>query len=318
MSSYLDLTADAAAYDLAGLTAKQVTQASDIIDAYLRRPEGLVWQADYAGAPGWMAGLSPRAALTLTADIAPGKNVAAPVSGLFSAQLGIGEAVVLDRAGSQPEVCTVVSSAPGVVTLDSVANSHTNGAKIETGLLIFEERPMPNKRSMTRASRPNFVRLRSAQGRFGYGRRSDQMSGTYNEVNLLATLATFGGPPQWISIDTTQVDIDYSSGEMWVPASMMLAYYTDIRLYYVAGFAFANLPHAIKQACALVCQDIANLSGSGISGGMSSIRAGDTEIRRGGAAFQDTVHVTRAGAGVTMLSSDAKALLDPYRVRAFS
>lgn len=316
MGGYLDPVADASGYGLpSGTTAAQVAQASRLIDEYLRRPEGLVWKPDYAGRPAYMDAMTASATFAASGAISPGSNVVVPVSNLFKTTTMLGEVLILDRTGASCEACVVIAADQSTVTLDKVERSHASGATLEMGLVIVEERQMPAKRSITRVSRPNFARLLALQGRYGYGRRSDQMAGTYNEVNLLATLSSFGGPPQWVPVDIAQVDVSSATGEMWVPAGMMLAYYTDVRVRYVAGFSASGLPDPIKIACAKIVQD---QSGTvGLPTTVGSLRAGDTEIRRfgsGGAGANSGPR--RAGAGVTDLSSDVKAMLDPFRVRS--
>jgi hypothetical protein len=315
MSSYLNLPADAASFGLpAQVTAAQVRQASDYADSYLRRPEGLVWLPDYSGAPGWMANLTPRLTLIAGSAIAPGQNVVVPVTPSFNTADSVGEVLVLDRTGPNPEMVVISGAAPGQITLASVANAHASGVTLEMGLVILEERQMPNKRSVTRVSRPNFVRLLAGQGRYGYGRRSDQMAGTYNEVNLLATLATFGGPPQWVPFDITQASVSVMTGEVWVPAGMLLAYYTDVRVRYVAGFAASTIPEAIKQATANIALNLATLPPELSSGLIRRVKAGDTEIDRFGHA---AAAGRGAGVGNSLIDADTKALLDPYRVRSY-
>ncbi|MFG1388814.1 hypothetical protein [Xanthobacter versatilis] len=313
MGAYLDPVADASAYGLpAGTTAGQVAYASRLIDEYLRRPEGLVWKPDYAGRPAYMDGLTPTNTFTTSSAISPGLNVVVPVSNLYKTTTILGEVLILDRAG-QCEACVVTAVDTATVTLDKVERPHSSGTTLELGLVLMEERQMPAKRSVTRVSRPNFVRLLALQGRYGYGRRSDQMSGTYNEVNLLATLSSFGGPPQWVPVDIAQVDASSVTGELWVPAGMMLAYYTDVRARYIAGFPVGGLPEPIKTACAQIV--ISQSATAGIPTTVGSLRAGDTEIRRFGSAGGND-GPRRAGSGVTDLSSDVKGMLDPYRVRS--
>lgn len=318
MSAYLDLTADAATYGIdAAVTAAQVMRASALIDDYLRRPEGLVWSPDYAGLPAYMAGMTPSFSLAASGAIAPGTNVQVAVTGMYRTTTLLGEVVILDRAtANKAEACVIVASDATSVTLDKVALAHNAGAVMDAGLVIVEERQMPSKRSITRVSRPNFVRLMSLQGRYGYGRRSDQMSGTFNEVNLLATLSTFGGPPQWVPVDIGQVDTSPQTGELWVPAGMMLAYYTDVRIRYVAGFPITGLPPAIKIACAQIANGIA--ASADYPGAWGSIRAGDTEIKRQGMGYSNAPGPRRVGAGITDLTPDVKASLDPFRVRAMA
>jgi hypothetical protein len=322
MSSYLTLPTDATTFGLSSaVTAAMVTQASDMIDSYLRRPEGLVYVPDAAGAPGWMANLTANLTLTTTASIAAGENVSVPVSPAFYANTTdiVGEVFVLDRTGAHPEVVVVASMQPwdvqqGQIVLENVAYAHNSGATLERGLVIFEEKKMPHKRTMTMLSRNSIVRMIAGQGRYGYPRRSESVAGLYNEVNLLASLSTFGGPAQWVRWDVSQASISPETGEMWVPAGIMLAFYTDVRVRYVAGFTAANLPHPIKQAAANIAAMIAALPNQLATGIVKRMKAGDTEIERFAVA---TSPGRGASAQNSLIDPNTRALLDPYRARVF-
>jgi len=295
------------------VTDAHIRQASSLVDTYLRRPEGMVWRPDYAGAPGWMDRATPRLTFVATAAIEPGQNVVIQVTPSMASADTAGEVLVLDRAGTHPEACVIVAAQPGTLTLSTVANHHAAGAKLESGLCILEERTMPSQRSMTRLSRPNFARLIAGQGRYGYGRRLDQQAGTYNDVNLLATLSTFGGPPQWVSWNVAQASVSPTTGEIWVPAGILLAYYTDVRIRYVAGFAPDALPDTIKLATAKIATNLATMPPELAGGLVRRLRAGDTEMDLGRAYGGSS---RGAGVGNTLLDGDSKAMLDPYRIRA--
>ena len=49
-----------------------------------------------------------------------------------------------------------------------------------------------------------------------------------------------------------------------------------------------------------------------------TIKAGDTQISRIGSGWANGPAPRRVGSGVTVLSSDVLALLDPYRVSGFA
>lgn len=322
MSSYLSLSTDASTFGLsAAVTAAMVTQASDMIDSYLRRPEGLVYALDAGGAPGWMTNLTASLTLTTTEAISAGDNVSVAVAPTFYANTTdiVGEVFVLDRTGAHPEVVVVASVQPwdvqpGHIILENVAYSHASGATLERGLVIFEERKMPHKRTMTMLARNHIARIIAGQGRYGYPRRSESVAGLYNEVNLLASLSTFGGPAQWVRWDVRQASISPETGELWVPAGIMLAFYTDVRLRYVAGFTSTNLPHPIKQATANIAAAIAALPRELSTGIVKRMKAGDTEIER----FAPS-GVTGRGASAqnSLIDVNTRAMLDPYRTRAF-
>lgn len=298
MSDYL-----AGATNLYGLPATLPAglseQASAIIDSYLKRPEGILYTKDADGFPCHMNGSTPTFTYKLTGGAAPGANVTVAVSPPNAHQDMVGEVLVLDRTSNSLREAVVVSAVPdnAHLTFKVVKYAHAVDATGDLGVVIAEERPVPLKRSIVRYSRFPCVSILSLMGRYGYGRRSDQVGGLYQEMNLLSAVQTFGGPPQWIPIDTAQCSWSDPSGDIWVPAGMLLAYYSDVRMRYVAGYS--TVPDEIVRATAAVATSLmstANLGGNGIK----SISAGDTRIQRFGA---------------TNLDDDSKKLLAPFLAR---
>lgn len=300
-STYLQ-PSEYAAYGAPSATAAQVQQASVLIDAYLKRTEGLVWLPDAAGNPGWMAALTPRLTLTALAPIAPGANVVVPVAGGIQA-ISTGDALVLDRASNTLSEVVVVGSmatSPASVTLVSVVNDHRGGALFDHGLALKQHKFMPQGRPLTTLAYTPVARLLSGQGRYGYGRRGESSRYMVDEFNLLASLSHFGGPPVWEAFPLTNTGLDAETGQVWVPAGVMLAYYSEINLWYVAGFAQANLPDAIKFACAQLITAGMKLPQMG---NVKSFKAGDTQIQM----FASS-----------LLSDDSKAQLNPFRAKLYN
>jgi hypothetical protein len=155
---------------------------------------------------------------------------------------------------------------------------------------------MPNKRSVARVAKWPIINVVSLLGRYAYGRRSDQVGGLYQEMNLLASVQTFGGPPQWIPINVTQSSWSDQSGDIWVPAGMLLAYYSDVRIKYVAGYAQA--PEPVVRAAAQIANAIT--ANGGISGNIKMFSAGDKRIQK----FTSSI-----------LDADIQALLSPFKAR---
>jgi hypothetical protein len=296
-----------AAFEYANLgvpnaTTAQVVSASAIVDAYLRRPEGLQWMPDAAGAPCYMAGLSPTITLKLTDSISPGLNVSVPLAvapGMLTPTGSVGEVVILDRTNSAAvEACVISSVGQGSIVLQSVVYAHDAGTAAEFGLTIKEQKRLPAKRSITRVASWPVVRLISGLGSYRYGRRSEQNAGLYADQSVLAMMQTFGGPPEWIPFDVSTADVEPQSGEIWVPSGLFLAYYSDVRLFYVAGFSQGAIPACVKNATAAAI--IAGLNSSDLAGGMRVARAGDTMLER----FANTI-----------VDGDMRAQLDMYRAR---
>lgn len=287
-------------------TATLVQQASAMVNAFLRRPEGLVWVADAAGAPTYMAGLDPAMTWVTSAAIAPGASVVVPLPGAWLDDDLIGEVVIVDRDTPAVEACVIQAVQPGAgvvppsIILTSVTHAHDIGVTLETGLVVTEERSMPSKRSVARLSRYPVVRLLSGLGRYGYGRRSDQMAGMYAEYNLLAALQAFGGPPAWTPFDIRQASVSQTSSEVWVPAGMLLAYYSDVRLHYLTGWSATSLPPAVKSATATLADALSK--SAALVGSIKRIQAGDTSMEK----FADT-----------LLTADLVRTLSAYQIRAW-
>lgn len=292
--------ADLAAFGVPNATAAQINQASSMIDAVLYRPEGLLWTPDASGAPCFMTGLSPIYSFSATGAIAPGTNVSVPASGPLTT-LQPGDVLVLDRdVQNAVEACVVASTTQGAVTLASVQYAHNGGAKMDFGLVIEESKMMPKDRPLTQVSRTPTLRILSGSGRYGYGRRGDVGNQNMNDFNLLAAVSHFGGPALWEAIPAANIGVDMTTGQVWVPAGIMLAYYTEVKLRYVAGFQYANLPTVIKAACAALVQAIANQPQMG---NVKSFKAGDTSV----------VNFTNS-----VFDDDMKTQLNPFRVHLFA
>lgn len=303
-SQYLKLE-EAAVYGLNTVSSGQITQASALIDAYLKRPEGLVWVPDSTGQPCYMAGATPTLSFTLAQPIAPGLNVPVSLTGPTSL-VQVGDVLVFDTGTPNLVECCVVNTTTGpsgaiAITLQSVMNAHAQDAEVDAGLLIEEQRSMPADRPITRVSKTPIIRLVSGIGRYGYGRRGDGANYDMEEFNLLAALSKFGGPPVWeIFQAAPSYSWDPNTGQVWVPAGIMLAYYSDVKLRYLAGFAQANIPGVVKSACVMIIQALA--SQQGISGNIKSFKAGDTSLTRFAA---------------TLLDDDTRSSLRPYVARTF-
>lgn len=301
MPSAYVTSADLAVYGAPSADTGQIIAASAMLDMHLKRPEGLVWMPDSAGQPCYMAALSPTLVFTAPGSIAPGLNVAVPVTGPV-AMLQVGDVLILDRSDVDLTEAVVVNTiTPGVsIGLQKVVNSHGTGAALEAGLVILEQRFLPDQRPLTTLGRTPLATILSGTGRYGYGRRGDVAAENIDDFNLLAALTKFGGPPVWEIFNPISVDFDPNTGQTWIPAGVMLAYYTEVKVRYVAGFQAAAIPAAIKLA---TIQLIAALADAPNLGAIKSYKAGDTAIQR----FADT-----------LISGDVRAMLQRYQVRQFA
>jgi len=299
-SNYLQ-GGDAATYGVGTAAASVLAQASLVIDGYLQKPEGLIWAPDGNGDPAYMPASLPVASLTVSGAISPGTNLPVTVTGPILGLIA-GTALLFDRATPLATEVVIVSAINGnVLTLASVKFSHAAGALLEAGLFIEENKHMPKARPLTILSRTPVMRVLAGRGRYGYTRRGSQSDYALNDFNLLASLQRFGGPPIWEVMDVTRADVERDTGYLWVPAGIMLAYYTDVHISYIAGHPQAALPADIKQACANIVAAIGQQPIG--TQNVKTMRAGDTDLTRFKASYID---------------SDTEALLAPFRARVFA
>ncbi len=300
-SAYLQ-SADLATYGVANATTAQIQQASAQIDTYLGRREGLVWAPDSNGSPCYMAAPPATISLTTNGSIAPGANVTAAVSGT-AGMLQVGDALIADSANNQlTEALTVQAVSGQNITFASVQNAHSSGCTLEAGRVIVEQRTMPENRPITMVSKTPVMRVISGVGRYGYMRRSQDAVGSIDTYNLLAVMSKFGGPPAWEAWTPQANSIDPQTGMIWVPAGVLLAYYTEVRIQYVAGWTYSSLPAEIKQACANIVNNI--VATSGLPTTVQKFQAGDTSIQR----FQNQPGILNS----LLIDDDTKSLLQPF------
>ena len=131
---YLDAS-EYADYGVPGASAADVGKACRLIDAYLGKPQGLLWSDGADGLPAYMTNASPTASYVLTAPMSPGTSIIVP-----GARFVPGQAVVtIDRGNpSVTESCAAISADDGTLTLGTVSYAHDAGATIEFGLTLSE------------------------------------------------------------------------------------------------------------------------------------------------------------------------------------
>jgi hypothetical protein len=295
MSNYLVGVTDG--YGLPATLPTGVAElASDIVDAYINRPEGLVYVMDANGNPVAMASAQPSQVYTITGSLAPGTNVVATVTPANIRPDMVGEVLTLDFSGAIESCVIVATIGNNQVIFGTVSFPHNAGTKADIGRVITEDRNCPAKRSMIRVAKWPIINVVSLLGRYAYGRRSDQVGGLYQEMNLLASVQTFGGPPAWLPISVAQSSWSDQTGEVWIPAGMLLAYYSDVRIKYVAGYPQAPAP--VLRATAQIVNGI--IATGDMAGQIKILQAGDSKIELFSASA---------------LNDDIKNLLDPYRAR---
>lgn len=298
-SNYLQ-AADYATYGApASTTTAQVQQASTLIDTYLKRPEGLIYGVDSVGNPAYMLNKPPMCALTLGTALAPGQAVTATVTGpTMGIQIGDVFTAEVNNSGNCENL--VVNAVNGQqVQFAQVGLNHAIGATLTGGLLITEQRTMVNDRPITRVARWPIANMPSGVGRYGYLRRSDDGYSNVNTYNALAVMTKFGGPPSWEPFTPQANSIDPITGTLWIPAGVLLAYYTEVRVHYVAGWTYATLPDDIKYA---VAQLVFAQQQAPLIGNVRAQQAGGTRLEYFAAS---------------QLNDDIKSLLEPYRARLY-
>lgn len=306
-SSYLQ-GADLAAFGVSNATSAQIQQASAQIDAYLMRREGLIWAPDGNGNPCYMVGANAELTLKLQDAIEPGTTIIATLIGP-TGMLQLGSTLIADVGTADiTEALVVVAVIGQQVTFQNVQFAHAANAQLQTGLTIVEQRTMPDDRPITMVSRTPVMQLISGAGRYGYMRRGQDAVGSIDTYNLLAVMSKFGGPPAWEPWTPQANSCDPQTGVVWVPAGVLLAYYTEVRIHYVAGWTYGSLPTEIKQACANIVNNIS--STVGIPGTMQRLSAGDTTMQR----FGNQPGVLNS----LVVDDDTKALLAPYHARRYA
>lgn len=272
-------------------TVEQVNNASDTVDAYINRPEGLLWEPDSLGAPLCMVRKQSESPRTLVSGILAGTNVPATFSP--GPIICVGEAVVLNRAklnGNASELCYVASVQGNTVVLAQVIGAHLAAESVELGLVIDETIALSKNRNVATVGKGPIARLVSVVGRTSYGRRG-------NSVNAVSDV--FGAAPLWRAVPVTSSDVDKTTGQIWCSTGALMLPYTEVRVVYVAGYVVKSLPSQVKQATANVVRAIAE---SPATANVKTYRAGETQMER----FLDSV-----------IDGDTRNILAPYMASYF-
>jgi len=141
----------------------------------------------------------------------------------------------------------------------------------------------------------------SCSGRYGYGRRDNQMK--YPDsgymMNLLQVASYFGGPPQFTVIDETAIDFDPRTGQIWVPAGLYISNYTELDVTYNSGFDPRNMPKSIKHATAAAVKNSLG-KGAGATGIRSVSGAGRVNIVMDPDVLDDNIKILLRNYCVTL------------------
>ncbi len=146
----------------------------------------------------------------------------------------------------------------------------------------------------------------SGQGQLGYPRRGSANRFAYDQLySLLPPVAQFGGPPIWQQFNLASNSYDPNTGRCWISSSIYLQFYTQVRIYYNAGWTYLSLPSQIKQACANIANTLSN--SVGLLPIFKTIKQGDTSVTR----FGNNPYAN------TQIDGDTQKMLDPFATRRF-
>lgn len=293
---------DYAQYGIDSTTPEsQIIRAGNTINAFLDRPEGLLYGVDGSGNPCYMLALEPSVVLQVVGIVAPGTSVDVTVS-TSSSSLQIGKVLTFDRANiSLTESVIVTNVVDNVITLKEVKFTHSNGALLEFDLCIDEEKNMPDDRQEVVLNNAPIAAILAAQGQFGYSRRGSSINYN-NEISLLPLLNTFSGSPVWQSFTISANSYDSQKARVWINPSIYLSNYTQVRISYIAGWTYRSLPSQIKTAVASIVSSYNFLPDFPVSGRFKKLKQGDTEVELW---------------GDTILDTEIKSLLSPFMANFF-
>jgi hypothetical protein len=147
---------------------------------------------------------------------------------------------------------------------------------------------VPAERPSARLSYGPLVSVDAVKARYARGREA--MHGFF--VSLEDCVASaFALPGTWVPVDPGTLDIDSSTGEVWLGRSALGFRFSEAEVTYTAGFA--TVPDAVKVACAQIVRNAQSTPGLNVkSSRMDTLQ---TEY------FSDL-----------LLDSQVRAILRPY------
>lgn len=293
---------DYATYGLDPATTTDfLINASMRVNAYLMRPEGLLYKNDGNGNPCYMDGMIGTELTITSGAVTPGNHVTVTVDRIPN-DLQTGSVLILDRAIPSATEAVIAESITGnSIQLKKVQFSHDANALMEYSLTIVEEAYVPSKRWIVQLAQTPVKVVLSALGILGYPRRSDQYKMDYN-WQLLPLITEFGGVPVWQSFDVLPDSLSELTGALWLSPALYLMLFTQIKAYYIAGWTYATLPPQIKMATANIAKNLSQGFTNQFGGGIGMVKQGDTTVK----AFANT-----------QIDGDTQVLLKPYLSHQF-
>jgi hypothetical protein len=95
---------------------------------------------------------------------------------------------------------------------------------------------LPGKRSVVRSMQQPIVSMLSCLGRYGYGSRSDHMPPEHGATSIFGHGADRRRTSGMVPIEVANCGFSALTGEVWIPAGGLMAYFSDVRMHYIAGF----------------------------------------------------------------------------------
>lgn len=289
---------DLATYGVPTATRDQILQATGAINAYLRRPDGLVVEPDYLGRPCYIEGKLPSWTLTATAVFLSGTDVTFTVSGPVD-RAAQGDVLIVDRSnGALTEAVTIKSVDGNNITIVRSERDHDIGAKLDAGLVFAEQRRITPGVTQVVAAFTPIGRILSMQGRTVEITRRN-WSEFSDAIVQIGSIQSIMGPPAWQLLDIRTVDIQPQVGSFWFPVTFMP--FEDVQFQYIAGFLRPELPWELKQATANAVKYYQSVQG--IAGSIQTVSVGGARIVR----FENSI-----------FDDETKIMLSPYRARLFA
>jgi hypothetical protein len=287
-------------FGVGSIADDQIDNACAIVDAYLSRPEGMLYSADPDGYPIFMTRKAPEGTFVLKTPVTPGNDVAVRISS--GSMLSIGSALVLDRVDPAKTETVYVKGITDLnnIILAKVVYSHDINAKAESGMTIENTLNVPKNRYFVTLPCHSIRRLVSAVGRVGYSRRGDSQGALSPQAyGIVTSVSQFGGAPLWQIINVGVSDIELDKNQVWTPMGVLMTPYSEVRMSYISGFPIEGLPFAIKRATANIAKAV---SESPASSSVSVFKAGEVQMER----FLSTI-----------IDDDMRAMLAPYRAHIY-
>jgi hypothetical protein len=175
----------------------------------------------------------------------------------YAERIGISESRNIFRTAYAPLTGLDTTTQLALSGLNAVSGNH-----FYTGFL-------PNTTNQLNGNLSAFVGI---SGRYSYGRKSAAQVYPDSQfaANILQVAAFFGGPPQFVGLDVSLTDYYDLVGEVWVPAGLMMASYTEVLCIYNSGYDPRNMPKGVKHACAALAKNFIARAG-----GITSVQTYD-------------------------------------------